>query len=171
MKKTAYQKSEELFYLLRRNKISDIQNLLESKDNYNVNCKNNQGESLLMLAVKYGQLDAIKLLNQYNIDYNMVNAFGDNAFHYAISHPYHSSEDMEKENKVEFYLNIASLILDMAQYSDITLKEDRIVDILKDKVFILIENYKEKQAILSSLSSQEYFDIKHEKTTIKKVKI
>lgn len=171
MKKTATMKADELFHLLRANKLEKIKTLLDSDEKYEVNVKNNQGESLLMVATKELNLDALKMLTQYSINYEVVNNVKHYALHYSMYQFYHFQENLDSLTYLEKCLTLTNTLLNQHNYSYIDVREDLIIEPIKDKVLSLIQNYQERQIILKSISSQEYFDIKQENKIIKKVKI
>lgn len=171
MKKTATMKADELFHLLRANKLEKIKTLLDSDEKYEVNVKNNQGESLLMVATKELNLEALKMLTQYSINYEAMNNVKHYALHYSMYQFYHFQENLDSLTYLEKCLTLTNTLLNQHNYSYIDVREDLIIEPIKDKVLSLIQNYQERQIILKSISSQEYFDIKQENKIIKKVKI
>jgi ankyrin repeat protein len=171
MKKTSTMKADELFYLLSRNRLSEFKSLLEGEEKYDINCKNNKGESLLMVAIEKFQLEAIHYLVNSSINFELTNTLKHTAFHYTIYKYYHTHDDLENIEYLEKCLTCANLILDKSLSKNIELKPEYVIDSIKNKVESLVHSYEERQAILNAMSSQQYFDIKNEKKIVKKAKI
>jgi ankyrin repeat protein len=79
-------KAAKLFQLLENNKLDKLDESL-TKDN--VNAVDHWGYSLLHLAAKEGNVDAVRLLLKRGIDMGLLDPQGDTALHYAASRTFY----------------------------------------------------------------------------------